>query len=577
MPFPAFIILAALVSVGTFAAIARLSEPTYRIAAAITGGATVMFMNAILYVRHYGDDSYITLRYARNLADGVGPVWNPGQHVEGYTNFLWMAVLAGMYRIGIDLVAGSLLLSYAAMLAMVLLVWRIWRLWADEEGGVIAEPATLAVVLVAIGLNDAIVFWGFSGLETPLSAALLTATIYLYLIETRGSRFPWSAVAAAAAAMTRPELVLVGGVTGGFVAWDAIRTRDMAVVRRAAGWAALFAVLYGGYFIWRYSYYGYLFPNTYYAKVGTNIDFIQRGLDYIRKNGVAYLFLPFIVGGLVLLTQGGTRVRRDVAYILTTIGVLIAAIIVEGGDAFAHGRFVAPLVPILYLTGICGLALMLSRAIPDRKQFAWVAAVAAIMSGLALAHASIDSTLTQDRRAQEERRVFGLWLNAHVPPNYTVAVFASGAVPYYSRLRSLDMLGLTDETIAHTDVPYFGQGIPAHEKYNIDYALETVRPEIFVLGDSAPAIITREELQRGGDTIAALSKLFEDPRTWEMYEPASVYFDGRWFNILERKDTIGTIPVSWTESGGFTGKAVPAPAAGGATPTRVAPTPAPSG
>ncbi|MDP9238735.1 MAG: hypothetical protein M3P30_15285 [Chloroflexota bacterium] len=551
MPFPAFIILAALLCTATLAAIARLREPAYRVAAAITGGATVMFVDAIFYVRHYSDDAYITLRYARNLADGVGPVWNPGQHVEGYTNFLWMVVLAGMYRIGIDLVSGSLLLSYAAMLVMVLLVWRIWRLWADEEGGVIAEPATLAVVLLAIGLNDAIVFWGFSGLETPLAAALLTATVYLYLTETRGSRFPWSAVAAAAAAMTRPELVLAGGVTGGFVAWEAIHTRDLASARRAAGWVALFATLFGAYFIWRYTYYGYLFPNTFYAKVGSNTDFVQRGLSYVRANGMAYLFLPFVVGGLVLLTQGAPRVRRDLVYILAIIAVLVAAIIIEGGDAFGHGRFVAPLVPILYLPGICGLAVMLSRAVPDRRQFATVAAVAGVLAGLALAHASIDPGLVQDRRALEERRLWGLWLRDNLPHDYLVATYASGALPYYSQLPGLDMLGLTDETIAHAHVPNFGKGVIAHEKYDIGYVLVTARPQVIVMSDTEPFVFTRALYESRRGIVEGQNQLIDDKRTWELYEPSAVQYGGRWFNLLVRKDVVDALKLDWTESKGF--------------------------
>jgi hypothetical protein len=567
MPFPLFLLLAACLCVATFTAIARLREPTYRVAAAVTGGAAVMFANAILYVRHYSDDAYITLRYARNLADGVGAVWNPGQHVEGYTNFLWMAILAGMYRLGIDLVAGSLLLSFAAMLAMALLVWRIWRIWAEEQGGAIAEPATLAAVLIAIGLNDAVVFWGFSGLETPMTAALLTATVYLYTRETRGSRLPWSAVAAAAVAMTRPEYVLVAAVTGAFVAWDAVRARDAASVRRAAGWLAVFGVLYGAYFGWRYSSYGYLFPNTFYAKVGSNSDFIQRGFGYVRVNGMAYLFLPFVAGALVLMAQGATRMRRDVAYITAIVAVLVTAIIFEGGDAFAHGRFVAPLVPIVYLAGICGIALMLARAVPDRKQLAIVAAVAGTLAALALAHVSIDPTLPVDRHALEERRVFGLWLRDNLPHDYVVGTYASGAVPYYSRLPSLDLLGLTDETIAHAHVPNFGKGTIGHEKYDIDYVLETVRPQVIVTTDAAPFVLTRAIYESSKGIVEGQNQLAADKRTWELYEPAAVHYQGRWFNILVRKDVLDGLKVDWAESKGFMNKGALQPPPGAPAPT----------
>lgn len=40
------------------------------------------------------DDAMISMRYARNLAEGYGLVWNPGERVEGYTNPLWTLWMA---------------------------------------------------------------------------------------------------------------------------------------------------------------------------------------------------------------------------------------------------------------------------------------------------------------------------------------------------------------------------------------------------------------------------------------------------------------------------------------------------
>ena len=41
------------------------------------------------------DDSMISMRYARNLAQGYGLVWNPGgPRVEGYTNPLWTVYMS---------------------------------------------------------------------------------------------------------------------------------------------------------------------------------------------------------------------------------------------------------------------------------------------------------------------------------------------------------------------------------------------------------------------------------------------------------------------------------------------------
>jgi len=89
-------------------------------------------------------------------------VWNPGERVEGYTDFLWMALIAALHKLGADLVDASMWLSYASMLAVFVIVWRVWALWAEEDS-TLARPAVLAVTLLLISLNDAMVFWGSQG------------------------------------------------------------------------------------------------------------------------------------------------------------------------------------------------------------------------------------------------------------------------------------------------------------------------------------------------------------------------------------------------------------------------------
>jgi hypothetical protein len=478
-------------------------------------------------------------------------VWNPGEHVEGYTNFLWMVLLAGMHRAGMDLVPASLLLAYASLLAMMLLVWRIWSLWADEAAGAIAMPVVLAVALIAIGLNDGLVTWGMSGLETPLAAALLTATVYLYLREARDARRPpWSSLAAVAAAMTRPELMLIAGVTGAFTLGDAVATRDRAALRRAALWALIFAVLYGAYFVWRYSYYGYVFPNTYYVKVGSNIDFLRRGLDYVRENVLKQWFLPFLAGAGLLLFERAGRIGRDMLYVWAIISAWLLGVVYEGGDAFSHARFLAPIVPVLFLAGVLGWTRLLERIDPAGRRAAIAGGVAAALVGFALAASSIDAKIGQDRNAEASREELGRWLRGNVPPQYRIAVFAAGGVPYYSQLPAIDMFGLSDETIAHTDVPDFGKGVIAHEKYNTSYVLTSVRPEIIIAGDAAPVVITKELLQQRSQ-VQAINDLFGDARTFELYEPVAVRLPGGWYSFLQRKDTLGSVTIDWSESGGY--------------------------
>ena len=65
------------------------------------------------HMLHYGictqDDAFISFRYAANLIGGDGLVYNAGEPVEGYTNFLWTVLLAGAMAIGLNPVIASVL------------------------------------------------------------------------------------------------------------------------------------------------------------------------------------------------------------------------------------------------------------------------------------------------------------------------------------------------------------------------------------------------------------------------------------------------------------------------------------
>src|SRR3954451_10367493 len=72
------------------------------------------------------DDSMISMQYARNFAHGHGLVWNAGEHVEGYSNFLWTLWMSLVHFVGVDDRYTSLvvMLSGAALLVATLLVVR---------------------------------------------------------------------------------------------------------------------------------------------------------------------------------------------------------------------------------------------------------------------------------------------------------------------------------------------------------------------------------------------------------------------------------------------------------------------
>src|SRR3954453_10272882 len=117
------------------------------------------------------DDAMISMRYARHLVDGHGLVWNPGQYVEGYSNFLWTLWMAAIHVLPIPDSATSLavMVSEAIVLLLgVVVVGRIPRLIAP------GSPLVPPVAMLLAGLYYPLVFWSLRGMEVGLASLLIS-------------------------------------------------------------------------------------------------------------------------------------------------------------------------------------------------------------------------------------------------------------------------------------------------------------------------------------------------------------------------------------------------------------------
>ncbi len=377
---------------------------------------------------HTVDDAFIGFRYAQNLIHRQGLVYNPGERVEGYSNFLWVLLMA-------PFIAGSIDPEAAA-----------------RALGFIASAGTLAAVARAAVLSA-------EGLE-------------------RGSLSQAAGLLLGAAALTRPEGAGVAAVLFALAWILGPRTPEFRrSVRRGIG---MFLLILLPYFGWKWWYYGRLLPNTYYAKVGAGPAQVERGLQYIHAffaYSGSWLLLP-----LIGLRWAG---RRRAALLLGGLALALAACaIFVGGDALPMFRFLVPLLPAFFLLLSLGAAGFLERfgarryARPALPVVLLLFAVYATRIGFTGAPYDDVARDIQEVSAWKE---VGRWLRDHAPRDATVALVPAGAIPYYSKLRAIDMLGLNDATIAHREVSSLGSGLPGHEKFDVDYVLSR-RPDIILLG-----------------------------------------------------------------------------------------------
>lgn len=281
-------------------------------------GAALIAAHAVLYAGYVIDDAWISFRYARNLASGLGLVFQEGERVEGYTNFLWVILAAPLAALGVPLEAampaiGLLCACATAMLA----IERARR----EDASPLAGLPTALVLAIAHG----VAFHAVAGLETALFALLLLAA-ELALADRRTIAF---ALLGTLAFLTRPEAALLG-IAG---------TIHLAKLDRREGARAfaLFAALLGPYLALKFLYFGELLPNTLRAKPPDPIS------------GLRYLWLelgPF--APIVIAAIARARADSRARVLVTCALAFLVAVPIEGGDWMPAGRMIVPhLAPLL--------------------------------------------------------------------------------------------------------------------------------------------------------------------------------------------------------------------------------------
>lgn len=490
-------------------------------------GTTVVLAQGLVFRWSPVDDAYISFRDARNWATGQGIVFNPGDRVEGYSNFLWTAMLALTARFTTDLATVSMILG-AILASATLLATAALAARCAAERGTSNTVALLAPLFLACYPGWA--YWAFSGMEGMLCCATGMA---LMLVGCAGSFSRRAALTtgalAAAVALTRPESVLLWPIVAVARATD----RSASPHRRRA-WlvhCGLTAVaVFGSYLVWRISYYGDMFPNTYYAKVGGRaFDRLPRGVLYLGELGVSWL-LP-ISGALWLI--GG--LRRWSVIVIATMVVYGLFGLWAGGDHFPWLRFFIPILPLAAILLASTVTWVEQRATIPRNQWAFRAiAVCIAATYLVGVGMKLDWFTAREHQLHVERwRVVGRWAATELPADATLAVTPIGAIGYESDRSILDMLGLADRMIAREGRIDYAEG-PGHQRDSAESVLAR-RPE-FILGegrvfDRSPS---EEEIRRSTrrHTLRRLLDLpdFRDSYVFEL-APAGNWWIAYWRRV----------------------------------------------
>ena len=419
------------------------------------------------------DDSYITYRFAQHLAEGHGLVWNiGGERVEGYTSPLHVALLAIAFRIGLPIQDAANFINLLSILGLIV----FFILFIRRYVGYISP---IAIFFLCLYLTDARLsaIHLNAGLDTPLFMFLLALVFGLSVAFVRA---PGPTLAATLALVN--ILCLLGRPDAApYLLGQAIIVVSFAVFqKRTLGQNALlnFTLLaYGlslvmgmAYLLWKYLYFGYLFPNPYYIKANDPLTFQGTGhvyafLEHLFRRYIIFALpiVPFLDYRSILawLKEPFSKVELFLLLLPPTLFLLYYTTVVHA-VCFAF-RFEYPTLFFFCLT----IALLLSVGSPEERlqgllsrisaRRVFVSIVLAITTSIFVTSAFYYA-YKKDRRWN--RQLFKPMIVRHYAPiaealrrtelgSKAVLMFDSvGYIPFVSGFNNIDPIGLTDNVLS---------------------------------------------------------------------------------------------------------------------------------
>jgi len=472
-------------------------------------GIIAIFIIHAFYLSTIAEDAFISFRFAKNLTAGNGLVWNAGEPpVEGYTNFLWILISAGILYAGFNLLIFSQITGIFASIILLIYVYLFCKkiLGFDKYASILPS--------LFLAFSGPFATWATSGMETNLFTLLVFGSFYYlasYWKLQKNKLLVFSLLLNMLATLTRPEGFGIFVILIVFHLYKLYKAKNTKALRTSLKLTSLFYIVpILIYFIWRFTYFGYLLPLTFYAKTGGSFYQWFRGFRYLFFFLFHYL-VPLVPIIFVFLFINNDRIRfleffkldgGKNNYILFSIQLSAVIpvlytfyIILVGGDYMAMYRFFVPILPFIYLLLASLLNSILKNFIDTNKQKVIFAALILFALGGTIlqstplekflfvkpsnTHGEYQGVLTE-RWHTNRLTLIGKFFNDYKKSaEESVATGAIGAISYYSNMKIYGLYGLVDPFIAKKEIKDIGKGFPGHEKSDLMHVLSK-QPKYFM-------------------------------------------------------------------------------------------------
>ncbi len=432
---------------------------------------TIILLLCILFVfyliisyNYPGEDCYITFRYVENFIAGKGLVYNTGERVEGYSDFLWLMLLAFFRWLGFSPIIISRILG---LVSTVLLLW-VASYYSLKKKQRKIEWIYLATPLL-IFFNPMLHYHHGRGLETSFYAFLFIWAAFSF----KRRNYANSSIAFAAMALLRPEGFIYFWLVLPMLFMDIKYSRtekfpySLPLVRLR--FFVPYLLIVGSFFIWRLSYYGRLFPNSVYAKTEPFNFLWNPSLHDLLQFIISWSYIPvFALLAVFTYHKEEWEIQRSLLIpMLLGGGVLFFTIAVGKVQAEPFQHYI-PLIPIIILLLQEFLRAMKMRVDNNLPLIIGFFVIFQILNLYTSNNLDSPKTRLHSRTFQYlfswnfPARISwyfdtmpsllngdaGKWCKQNLPPDSIIAADQIGQLGYYSGHRILDILGITDKEFA---------------------------------------------------------------------------------------------------------------------------------
>ncbi|MCL1920118.1 MAG: emopamil-binding family protein [Kiritimatiellaeota bacterium] len=396
---------------------------------ALIGGAVALaWLN-----RFVQDDAFISFRYAQNLAQGHGLVYNIGERVEGYTNFLWTVCMTPAFVFGMDVVTWSYCLSLLVFVVTLSVSAKLAHaMWGDARASLI--------VIVLLATNYSFSCYATGGLETQFGIAWLMLSVWLL----HANRLVPAALCSACAVMTRMDAALILFPFWFAVVWGAVRHRK--AMGSLASALALGTIPVLAWVLWRHHYYGAWLPNTFLIK--------GHGLNLLRGFYYVSFFYAIYALWLVIPLCGAKWhpfMRQPTGLCIVISAIAWTLYVTAVGGDFMEFRLMMPTLPfvMIFVGGV------ITETIRRGNQTIGAGVLAAMVL-VSLLHGTMKwnypcmSSISELKGQHRDWRTLADAFNAVFgdAPDVKIGITCAGIIPFYTQRPALDLMGLNDRDVA---------------------------------------------------------------------------------------------------------------------------------